>query len=83
MFAAPAQAQFARASVAGTVADPDGAPLPGVTVTVRNEDSGLIRTAVTSGSGGYVMQGLVPGTYTVTFALEGFRPVERPGVLLR
>ena len=81
--AAPAEAQFARASVAGTVSDPDGAPLPGVTVTVRNEDSGLMRTAVTSGSGGYIIQGLVPGTYTVTFAIEGFRPVERPGVELR
>lgn len=81
--AAPAEAQFARASLAGMASDPDGAALPGVTVTARNEASGLIRTAVTSASGGYVMQGLVPGTYTVSFALEGFRAVERTGIELR
>jgi outer membrane receptor protein involved in Fe transport len=82
LFAAPAHAQFARAQVSGQVTDPDGAPLPGVTVVARNEASGLVREVVTGGRGNYLFQGLVPGTYTLTFTLEGFRGIERPSVVL-
>ena len=80
--AAPAQAQFARAEVAGTVSDPDGLPLPGVTVTARNQNTGLTRTVVTQATGGYLFQGLVPGTYTLTYTLQGFRGVEHTDIQL-
>lgn len=81
-FATPAEAQFARASLRGTVADPDGAPLPGVTVAVRNEDSGYSRQTVTGVTGTYDFNGLTPGTYTVTFTLQGFNTQEQEGVRL-
>ncbi|RMH20495.1 MAG: TonB-dependent receptor [Acidobacteria bacterium] len=81
--AAPLAAQFANGDVAGVVTDQDGAPLPGVTVTVRNEATGLARTTVTSTSGTYAVNGLRPGVYTVSFDLDGFQPVERPGVPVR
>ncbi|MGD8329744.1 MAG: TonB-dependent receptor, partial [Acidobacteriota bacterium] len=80
---APAEAQgFARASLRGEVTDPDGAALPGVTVAVRNEGSGYNRQTVTGVNGSYDFNGLTPGTYTVTFTLQGFNTQQREGVTL-
>jgi outer membrane receptor protein involved in Fe transport len=82
-FASQAGAQFANASLAGTVAGGDGSGLPGVAVTVRNQESGLVRSAVTAGDGGYSVTGLKPGTYEVTFELAGFRSNSRKNLELR
>ncbi len=81
-FALPAEAQFARSALEGTVSDPDGSPLPGVTVISLNEGNGTTREVVTSIAGGYRFQGMTPGTYTITFSLGGFTSVEHPGVVL-
>lgn len=81
-FALPAEAQFARAQLTGAVSDPDGVPLPGVTVVARNQATGALRTVVTGTGGGYLFQGMSPGTYTITFSLTGFSTVERPDVRL-
>ena len=81
-FVVPAQAQFARASIEGTVTDPDGAGLPGVTVTAVNESSGFERIAVTAANGSYFMSGMQPGMYTVTFNLQGFQSFERQNAQL-
>ena len=78
-----AQAQFARAGVSGTVSDPNGEALPGVTVTARNEATGIGRSVATSLTGRYVFNGLAPGTYTLSFELQGFQAIERTGVTLR
>ena len=75
-FSAAALAQ--ETSIAGVVRDASGGVLPGVTVEASS--ASLIeksRTAVTDGSGQYRILALVPGTYTVTFSLEGFNKVER------
>ena len=45
--AASASAQGERGVITGTVADPQGGVLPGVTMTVRNVDTGFTQTAVT------------------------------------
>ncbi|MFQ5744203.1 MAG: carboxypeptidase regulatory-like domain-containing protein, partial [Acidobacteriota bacterium] len=82
VLAAPAEAQFARAGVGGTVTDPDGASLPGVTVTALDEASGFSRTGVTTVDGGFTFNGLQPGVYTLTFELQGFRTIERSGIKL-
>lgn len=80
--ATPAQAQFARAGIEGTVTDPDGQPLPGVTVTTVNEANGQTRTSVTGLDGGYNINGITPGTVTLSFALSGFNTSEQTGVKL-
>jgi hypothetical protein len=79
---APALA-FAQASVTGVVRDASGAVLPGVTVEAASP--ALIersRTVVTDGSGQYRVVDLRPGVYTVTFTLQGFSIVVRPGIAL-
>ena len=71
----------AQASIAGVVSDASGAVLPGVTVEATSpvliENT---RTAVTDGSGRYVIESLRPGPYAVTFALAGFATVRREGI---
>lgn len=64
--AVPASAQTFRGTILGTVTDPNGAVIPGFTVTVRNNNTGLERTAVTDQDGNYSIPELPIGTYTVT-----------------
>src|SRR5690242_14555739 len=76
---AEARAQGAvQASIAGVVSDSSGAVLPGVTVEASSpvliEKS---RSVVTDATGRYRIVGLTPGTYTVSFALQGFNTVKR------
>ncbi len=76
-------AAYAQASIVGTVKDPSGAVLPGVTVEASSP--ALIektRAVVTGGTGQYSVESLRPGTYTVTFTLTGFAPVKREGIEL-
>ena len=63
--ALPAVAQGGRAEINGTVMDAQKAVLPGATVTVTNEDTGLMREAITDSAGRYVLPQLLPGPYTV------------------
>jgi outer membrane receptor for ferrienterochelin and colicin len=59
-------------TIRGTVADPDGLALPGVTVTVASPALQGTRSVVTSANGDFLIPFLPPGTYTVTFELQGF-----------
>ena len=57
---APAQAVYG--SIAGTVVDPSGGLLPGVSVTVTSVERKTTDTVVTNESGHYVKERLLPGT---------------------
>ena len=74
---------FAQASIVGTVRDASGAVVPGVTVEASSP--ALIektRSVVSNGTGQYSIEDLRSGTYTVTFALQGFTTVKREGIEL-
>ena len=76
-------AAHAQASIAGTVKDPTGAVLPGVTVEAASPALiEKVRAAVTDGTGQYRIVDLRAGTYTVTFTLTGFSTVKREGIEL-
>ena len=61
------------ATLQGTVTDSAGGALPGVTVTVKSPALMGDRTAVTRENGDYVLPGLPPGDYTITFDLAGMQ----------
>jgi hypothetical protein len=73
----PAAAQDFRASIVGHVTDTSGALLPGVALTAVNTDTGVSTTGVTNDSGNYSLLALLPGPYTVTAEIAGFKQVVR------
>jgi len=79
----PAIAQVTTADLVGTIKDTSDAIVPGVTVTVTNEATGVSRSATTSAGGTYIFTSLQPGRYRLTAELQGFRKVERTGVELQ
>ena len=69
---ASANAQGAGGVIAGTIKDGQGGALPGVSLTLRNVESGVVRTALTDGNGTYRLPGLPPGRYELAAELQGF-----------
>jgi hypothetical protein len=67
----------------GTVTDPTGAVLPGVTVTVQDIDKGVTHTYTTDGAGLYDTGSIVPDHYMVTFTLQGFETYVRGPITLQ
>ncbi|HXY16366.1 MAG TPA: TonB-dependent receptor [Terriglobales bacterium] len=68
--------QEATARIVGTVADPTGAVVPGVQITVTNMATQVSRSALTNQDGYYQVLALPIGNYKVTAEHEGFRKVE-------
>jgi Carboxypeptidase regulatory-like domain/TonB dependent receptor len=66
-----------QGSLTGTVTDPQGAALPGVTASATNLDTNVTTTAVTNASGVYLLSPLINGRYRVTFTLSGFSNAAR------
>lgn len=81
--AALAQAQRTTATLRGTVVDSSKAVIPYVTVTARNEETGLTRITPTNDSGTYALPDLPIGRYRVNAELQGFKTASRTGIVLR
>jgi outer membrane receptor for ferrienterochelin and colicins len=63
--------------VEGTVADPAGLPIPGVTVALRNTATGLERLTTTGSDGRFVFEAIGEGAFRVGVAVDGFSPASR------
>ena len=77
-----AYGQIATATIFGTVKDVSGAVIPGASVTVTNQSTGITRKTVTSSSGDYVVPQLLPGTYKVAVSKSGFSTRTESDVVL-
>ncbi|HEY3159139.1 MAG TPA: TonB-dependent receptor [Vicinamibacterales bacterium] len=66
----------------GTVIDSSQALLPGVTVTMTEETTGLVRTIVSNDRGRFVAIAVMPGRYTIKAELAGFQTQTRSGVTI-
>ena len=80
--AAAASAQTSTATLQGTISDPSGAVLPGVSVKLQSPTTGLERVTVTNTSGLYVFNFLPAGLYDVSGELTGFKSFRRDGLQL-
>jgi len=82
VLAGSAFAQQGQSSIQGKVIDASGLALPGVSILITHEGSGVYRNLVTNADGSYFATGLVPGPYRFEAELAGFRKFERVGLLL-
>jgi hypothetical protein len=66
----------------GSVTDSTGDAVPGAKVTILNVDTGVAKDYFTNGAGIYDTVSILPGTYRITFAKEGFNTLVRTGISL-
>ncbi len=82
LLSSPVHAQQGTAELGGRVVDAQGGVLPGVSITITNEDTGIVREAISSAEGSFFAAQLVPGRYSVRATLEGFKTLDRRGITL-
>lgn len=75
-----AQTSRTTGAITGTVTDPQGNGLPGVTITVTSPNLQGTRTAVTNSDGTYDIPSLPVGTYRAEYALSGVSSSIREGI---
>jgi carboxypeptidase family protein/TonB-dependent receptor-like protein len=80
--ATPVAAQEQSGSIQGTIKDPQGAVLPGVTVEAKNQATGAAQSTVTDAGGIYRFPALPPGRYDVSANLSGFATAKNTNVVL-
>src|SRR3984957_11315213 len=75
--------QELAATLTGTVTDPSGAVVAGVTIVVHSNDTGAdVRSVTTSNTGSFNITNLPAGRYTVTVRNEGFQAYVAKDVVL-
>lgn len=77
---ATATAQVLYGSVTGNIVDGTGASVPGATITIIDEATGLTLTAVTDAAGVYTIRNVTGGTYTLRASLQGFKEFVQTGI---
>ena len=70
---AMATAQGTTSRVSGTVTDTTGGLIPGATVTLANDSTGVSFNTVTNEAGTYAFEAVQVGRYTLTVELQGFK----------
>lgn len=83
LFTGMVAAQEFRGTISGTVTDPSGAVVPGAAVVVRETHTGTVNRTTSDSAGAYVVPFLLPGDYTVTATLNGFKTVARNNIGLQ
>ncbi len=73
-------AQRIDGDLRGVVKDPTGAVVPGATVTITNQNTGVSRETETTSLGGFFAGNLLPGVYTVEVEASGFKRAVKTNV---
>jgi hypothetical protein len=86
LWVACAGAVFAQSEnagdIRGIVTDTTGAAIPGVTVTVLNKNTAVVKELITNQDGLYDTSSIVTGSYEVTFSKAGFSKFVRSNVTI-
>ena len=80
--AVPAFAQRFTAAIRGNVTDPSSGMIAGAKVALRNEATGLTRTATTNEVGNYSFADLPVGTYALGVTSSGFKSAAQTGIVV-
>lgn len=78
----PCSAQTVTGTLNGRVLDAQGAVIANANVSIRGEDTGLVREAKTNGEGFYTFSFVPLGRYSVTAKAAGFTTVKKTGVIV-
>lgn len=65
--------QFVRGTILGAVTDEGGAVVPETELTLRNQETNELRTAVTDVGGNFTFPALLPGLYRLEAKRSGFK----------
>lgn len=76
-------AQQAAAAINGIVTDASGAVVPGATVTLSNNATGVSRSTLTNGAGIYSFIDVLPAAYTMKVVKDGFNTVTQPEFVMQ
>jgi carboxypeptidase family protein/TonB-dependent receptor-like protein len=69
-------------TISGTIQDSSGAVLPGASVVILNEDTGISRSVQANAAGHYSAPALGLGNYRVTASRDGFQAEARGGIVI-
>jgi len=82
LFSAIGLSQRTTANIYGIVKDSSGAVVPGITITLTNELTGIEQKATTNESGEFSATFLPVGRYTITVSAQGFKTFVQRGLEL-
>src|ERR1700674_4565491 len=82
LLSVPAFSQGNAGRILGTVTDQSGGVVAGATVSVLDTERGVTRTLTTDDAGEYNAPNLIPGSYVVRVEANGFKKIERTGIVL-
>ncbi len=71
----PVWCQGSLGGLTGRVGDSTGTPVPAVTVTIKNMDTGAELQVISTSTGEYLAPSLQPGRYRISTAHPGFKTV--------
>src|SRR5258705_3848017 len=81
LVALPTRTFGQNATLVGTVTDPSGGVVSGVTITITSAETGAVKTITTNESGQYVVPDLAIGHYSIKATASGFKAVEQKDVV--
>jgi hypothetical protein len=76
-------AQDTRARVQGLITDSTQAVIAGATVSLKNDNTGVQATQQTNQGGVYLFDYVLPGNYTITVEMSGFKQFQQRNVLVQ
>jgi len=73
--------QTSKGFIVGTVTDPNGAAVPGVTIKATNTATGVARETLSQADGSYRFDAVDPATYKVDVTASGFKTATKDVVV--
>jgi hypothetical protein len=80
LFSTASGQELLLSNIRGTITDQNGGVVAGATVNLRNEGTGLARMTRSDDTGNYLFNNILPGSYTITVEMAGFKKYEQTGI---
>ena len=75
-------AQTVTGTIVGTILDAQGAAVPNASISAKNRDTDLERTAMSEASGEFTISSVPAGSYDITVSASGFERQVRSGITM-